>query len=189
MTRTQRLIRDVAVVAMVFQLVHLIEHTAQLTYWFAHPTDSPWLTPWAAAGRDVLVVDGTAGSGNEILHLLGNVIFFGGLVALSVIAHNAGRKTSDVRYLREALIIQGIHVGEHVMLTLSYLAWGSAVGFTTLFGTASGAFGSGLRVWAHFVLNLAASYFALRATWEMYRNGLFVKTGQTEHARRISTVA
>ena len=174
MTRSQRLIRDAAVVALVFQVVHFVEHMAQLSYWLANPTQAPWLTPWATVGRDVLAVDGTAGGGNELLHLFGNLIFFGGLIGLVVVAANAGRKMTDIPYLRGALILQGFHVGEHVLLTLSYLGWGSAIGITTLFGTATGVFGSSLRVWAHFLLNLGATYYAVRAVWEMYRMGLLL---------------
>lgn len=71
MTRSQQAARDIALLALAFQLFHLIEHAAQLTYWSGNPTEAPWLTPWAITGRDVLAVDGTPGGGNEILHLGG----------------------------------------------------------------------------------------------------------------------
>ncbi len=163
-----RLLRDIAVFAIVFQVVHFIEHVAQLGYWFVNSSQPPWLTPWAAAGRDLLAVDGTPGGGNELLHLVGNLIFLGGVVALTLITWNSGRRIRQVRHLSTALIIQGLHVGEHILLTISYFAVGSAIGFTTLFGAAQGAFGSSLRIWAHFLLNLTATYYALRAAWEMY---------------------
>jgi hypothetical protein len=62
-------------------------------------------------------------------------------------------------------------------LTGTYLASGEAIGFTTVFGLADGAFGSTLRVWAHFLLNLVATYFALRAVLEMRRSGLLAIDG------------
>ena len=163
MTLKYRLIRDFAVLALLFQLIHLIEHAAQLGYWFANPSHRPWLTPWAEAGRDALAVDGMAGTGNEILHLIGNLIFFAGLLALAALAQHAGSNQGDIGYRGQALYVQGFHVGEHVLLTGSYLIWGTPLGFTTLFGAASGPFGSTLRVWAHFTLNMVATYYAGRA--------------------------
>lgn len=79
-----------------------------------------------------------------------------------------------VLYLREAMVLQGIHMAEHVLLTLSYFTLGWAIGFTTLFGAAHGAFGSGLRIWAHFLLNLGGTYYVLRPTWETHGLGLIL---------------
>lgn len=174
MTRSQRTLRDIALLTLAFQLFHFIEHVAQLAYWLGNPTKAPFLTPWATAGRDILAVDGTAGGGNEILHLVGNLIFLAGIVALALIARYSGRKLTEIPYLREAMALQGIHVAEHVLLTLSYLTLGSALGFTTLFGAAEGAFGSSLRVWAHFLLNLGATYYVMRAAWSMYGSGMIL---------------
>lgn len=172
----QRLLRDVAVAALIFQTVHLIEHMAQLSYWWMNPSAAPWLTPWAVAGRDLLAVDGTPGGGNEILHLLGNVIFLGGILALGALASRSGRKPKEIPYLRKATTLQGVHVAEHILLTVSYLAFGSAIGFSTIFGTAEGVFGSSLRIWAHFLLNLIATYYAVRSVSEMHRRGLLVQS-------------
>ena len=158
-----RLVRDVAVFGLVFQVVHFLEHGAQLGYWFLNPTAKPWLTPWAVVGRDSLAIDGTAAAGNELLHLLGNLIFMAGLVGLAVLAGQAGRATSQNKYLHRALSVQGLHCLEHLLLTGTYLIWGTPLGLTTLFGAATGTFGASLRVWAHFLLNLAAAYLAGRA--------------------------
>jgi hypothetical protein len=156
-----RLVRDVAVFGLVFQVVHFVEHGAQLGYWFLNPTEKPWLTPWAAVGRDLLAIDGTAAAGNELLHLLGNLIFMAGLVGLAVLAGQAG--PSQNKYLHQALSLQGLHCLEHLLLTGTYLVWGTPFGVTTLFGAATGTFGSSLRVGAHFLLNLAATYLTGRA--------------------------
>lgn len=172
MTASQRLLRDIAVFAMFFQVFHFVEHVAQLGYWFVNPNQPPWLTPWAVTGRDLLAVDGTPGGGNEVLHLVGNLIFLAGIVALVLIAWDSGRRIKQIRHLSAALILQGIHVAEHFLLTFSYFAAGTALGLTTLFGTAQGPFGSSLRVWAHFLINMAATYYALRSVREMYAVGL-----------------
>lgn len=172
-----RMVRDLAVATLVFQVVHFIEHLAQLGYWMMHPSSAPWLTPWAMAGRDMLVVDGTPASGNELLHLVGNLIFLAGLIALVILVWRVGRSIGEVPFLKPALWLEGIHVIEHVLLTGTYLAGGKAIGFTTLFGLASGPFGSGLRVWAHFLLNLVGTYFAVRAMLGMKRRGLLTIAG------------
>ena len=177
-----RIIRDIAVAALVFQVVHFVEHVAQLGYWMSHPAEAPWLTPWAIAGRDAPIVDGTPASGNELLHLVGNLIFLAGLIALAALVWRMGRSSKDIPYLKPALWLQGIHVIEHVLLTGTYLAAGKAIGFTTLFGLAQGPFGSGLRVWAHFLLNLVGTYFVVRAVLEMRRSGLLTISGRFERA-------
>jgi hypothetical protein len=151
----------------------MVEHLAQLGYWLANPTEKPWMTPWAVTAKDVLVVNGTPGSGNELLHLIGNLIFLGGLIGAVVLAQHAGSRRNEIKYLNPARYLQSLHVVEHLLLTISYLALGRSLGFTTLFGAASGVFASSLRVWAHLLLNLAGTYFAVRAGWAMYRQGLF----------------
>lgn len=174
MTRSQRTVRDLALLALAFQVFHFIEHAGQLTYWLGNPTKAPWLTPWAITGRDILAVDGTPGGGNEILHLVGNLIFLGGIVALALVARYSDRKMMEIPYLREAMVLQVIHVAEHVLLTFSYFTSGSALGFTTLFGAAEGIFGSSLRIWAHFLLNLGGTYYVLQAGREMYGLGMIL---------------
>lgn len=183
------MVRDVAIAALVFQVVHFIEHVAQLGYWMSHPAAAPWLTPWAIAGRDALIVDGTPASGNELLHLLGNLIFLVGVFALVALVWRVGQSIGEVPFLKPGLWLQGIHVIEHVVLTGTYLAMGKAAGFTTLFGLAEGAFGSGLRVWAHFLLNLVGTYFVVRAVLDMRRRGLLTIPGASREASRLAPSA
>lgn len=159
--------------AMVFQLVHMLEHLVQLGHWMANPQAPPYLTPWAAEGRDGLAVltDGTPSTGNEVLHLLGNLVFLGGLVAAGALVVAVG--IHEVRWLRAASTTQGLHVVEHAILTMTALFGTSAIGFTNLFGlidprTSTGA---ATRVWVHFALNLTGTVFALLATREIVRNG------------------
>lgn len=146
-----------------FQVVHVAEHVAQVAYWLAHPTEAPWLTPWAETGVHVFAAlsDGRHGTGQELLHLVGNVIFLGGVVAALALA--ARLSPSGRRVLHLALWVQAAHVGEHVLLTSTWLATGEAVGVTTAFGalTADPVTGGAVRVWVHFALNLAATVPAL----------------------------
>lgn len=157
----ERLLAAAALFGLGFQFVHVVEHVAQTVYWGMHPTAAPWLTPWAAAGRDALAmtVDGHPGSGNELLHLAGNMIFLAGLAALIALLQ---RGNSPVpRPLRAARWIQGLHVLEHAVLTATWFVFGQALGLTTLFGAVEGATLGGLRVWAHFALNLVATVYAI----------------------------
>ena len=156
----------VAAAGLAFQVVHLLEHLLQAGYWFAHPTQSPWLTPWATAGRDLLAgpVGGHAGGGNELLHLAGNLVFLAALVAAVPVArHRGGRQTHT--WLRRAVLLQAVHVAEHVVLTWTSLAWGQARGVTTLGwllqpGTVEA---DAFRVWLHLAINAAATACALLA--------------------------
>lgn len=157
----------VAGAGLTFQVVHAVEHVAQAAAWALQPSQPPWLTPWAAAGRDVLAVGGDAAVGNELLHLLGNVIFLAGLVALAGLAR---RRDSRSRALRVAVAIQGVHVAEHVALTGSVLVGDRPIGITTLFGLLDpGPALWTLRVGAHFALNTVATVAAGLAVAAMVR--------------------
>lgn len=173
--RPFRMIAAVAVAGIAFQAVHFVEHIAQALYWVAHPTAPPWLTPWAVAGRDVLVVDGTAGSGAELLHLVGNGIFLAALFALCVLAACKATTVREFRGLRPAIMWQSFHVMEHIALTGTYLLFGKAMGVSTLFGlVGAGPLMWSYRVWFHFAINLVATVYAVRAMGEMHRRqGLY----------------
>lgn len=162
-------VRGVLLVAaggLLFQVLHVLEHVLQLGYWVAHPLEAPWLTPWAVTGRDVLAmtVDGHAAGGNELLHLLGNLIFFGGLVALAAWRARTGR-VAGRRALGWALGLQGFHVVEHLLLVATWTFTGQATGVTTLFGLleAGTVPGDATRVLSHFALNAAATWVAVVA--------------------------
>ena len=163
-----------AVAGLVFQVVHLIEHLAQTGYWFMHPGDAPWLTPWAVVGRDMLVVDGRIVTGNELLHLLGNGIFFGALLAMAWVCKAYQRPASRYPHLGKAIGAQGVHLAEHMLLTFTTFTVGLPIGVSTMFGFASGAWGSSYRVWFHFILNFIATYYAAMAMAEMHEDELVV---------------
>lgn len=158
-----RLLAGASAGMLAVQVVHVVEHVLQTGYWLAHPMAAPWLTPWAAAGRDTLAaaVDGRSGSGNEVLHLGGNLVFLVGLVAFAVVLQH--HRVMAPRALGAALWLQGAHVLEHVVLTASWFATGQARGVTTLFGAVHGATAGALRVWTHLALNLAATGMTLAA--------------------------
>ncbi len=163
-----------AVAGLVFQVVHLIEHLAQTGYWFLHPGEAPWLTPWAVLGRDMLVVGDRIVTGNELLHLLGNGIFFGALLAMHWVCRAHKRPPSRYPHLAKAIASQGFHVAEHVLLTVTTFVVGLPMGISTLFGFATGAWGSSYRVWFHFILNFIATYYAAMAMAEMHEDDLVI---------------
>jgi hypothetical protein len=144
-----------------FQVVHFAEHLLQVGYWVRHPRSAPWLTPWAAAGRDGLAAftDGQAGTGNELLHLLGNLVFLGGLAAAVVLGRRGHPPIRAAVWLRRAVWLQSAHVAEHVALTTTWVAFGRAEGVSTLFGVLQPGtvIASSVRVWFHLALNLAAT--------------------------------
>jgi hypothetical protein len=171
---TIRKAQYVAVAGIAFQIVHLVEHVAQTGYWFMHPADAPWLTPWAVVGRDMLVVGGRIVTGNELLHLLGNGIFMGALLALAWVAKSHGMSADRFPHLGKAIATQGIHLAEHVLLTLTVFTIGMPLGLSTLFGFATGSWGSSYRIWFHFIINAIATYYATMGVAEMHQDDLIV---------------
>lgn len=174
-----------AVSALVFQAVHLVEHVAQLGYWMARPLEAPWLTPWAVEGRDALAVAGNLVLGNEILHLVGNLIFLGGLVALFLYCRR--RALGMPSALHVAFVIQGIHVAEHVALTTTTALWGKAIGISTFLGLVNGPVMTSYRVWFHFLINLVATWFAARAVMSLYARSLLVERVRSPGERPAMT--
>lgn len=165
----RRAVLRVATGAFAFQTFHLAEHVLQLGYWVLHPSRPPWITPWAVPARDVLAAaaDGRTATGTELLHLVGNAVFLAGIVALAAVS--AGYRGRPRRWLRTALVVQGLHVAEHLALTVTWLARGRADGLSTLFGLlpAGTAATGAVRVWFHFTVNLVATAAALAAWWEL----------------------
>jgi len=190
----RRALWAVAVAGVAFQVLHFAEHLLQAGYWLLHPTQAPWMTPWGKAGRDALSAetDGQMATGTELLHLLGNGVFFVGLAAAGLLAHRllaAARSAPTVGTLRQrlpglhkALWAQGFHLAEHVLLTLTWMWGGSAIGFTNLFGTIEP--GTTLvwttRVWAHFALNLVATVYAVVGVRELHGLRTRAKLDATE---------
>ena len=82
--RRRSALSKVVVGALGFQVFHFLEHGLQLGYWFFNTKQKPWLTPWAQTGVDGLafwcqIWPGSGGAeqrGAELLHLVGNTIFW-----------------------------------------------------------------------------------------------------------------
>lgn len=146
-----------------FQIFHAGEHVAQVAHWSTNPSAAPWLSPWAETGAHTLatVSDGRQATGEELLHLLGNLLFLAGLIAAFVLAERL--KGRGRTLLRFAVWVQVAHVAEHVLVTATWLATGTPRGVTTGFGTLAAIpeVGVVVRIWAHFALNLVATVPAI----------------------------
>lgn len=170
-------VRDGAVMivaaGLVFQGLHVVEHLVQVVAWVAAPTSPAFLTPWAVEGRDLLagVTGSQAGLGNELLHLVGNVIFLAALAGLAAVDRADDRcgvrprSPARARLTRLAIGWQCAHVAEHVVLTTTAAVAGGAWGASTVFGLieASTPVGIATRVLFHFVLNAVPTVLTLRA--------------------------
>lgn len=178
----------VAAGGLVFQVVHVLEHAAQSAAWMAQSDQPPWLTPWVAAGRDWLAHGGDIALGNELLHLIGNLVFLVGLAALAGIAGRLGDRRP--RAPTAALWIQALHVVEHAALTVSTATLGTAVGVTTVFGQLPpGPALWTLRVVAHFTINVAATVAAVWAVHDMWQAGGWVAAAGEHEAFRAASAA
>lgn len=113
--------------------------------------------------RNYLAIGRGSPLGTELLHLIGNLIFLGGLGALTVTCCAAGCAFRCLRSLKTALYVQGLHVVEHVALTSTVVLTGQAIGVSTFFGRLGGPVMTSWRVWFHFLANLVASWYAARA--------------------------
>lgn len=184
------LVLSVAVAGVLFQVIHLGEHTVQMAMWVRHPQRAPWMSPWAHEGSLRLgQVDAGRSSettiavarGMEYLHLLGNLIFLCGVVALWILARSYRCARSQTR---RALVVQGLHVGEHVVLVTTLVLFGRPVGMSTGFGLLEGTQLSTFRVWWHGGVNLLATAVcvgAIVALWSGVKRRV-----QTRAARRIA---
>lgn len=195
----RRLPVRLAIGGVAFQVFHVAEHLLQVGYWMMHPSQAPWLTPWAAAGRDILAtgVGGEAAGGAELLHLLGNGIFMAGLLALAVLVRRQPAKSKVAQpnwALRGALWSQGFHTVEHVLLTTTWLTGGTALGFTNLFGAVpGGAAGATTRVWVHFAINLVATMYGVIAlrhagVWPSWQRSTSTATRDVAPLPRLGAV-
>ena len=163
-----------------FQVVHFFEHLLQTGYWFLHPAEPPWMTPWAQAAADGLraLLTGDRGGmapGTELLHLAGNWITFTGLAAMYGAWRTWRLWEPKMRAVRFAFWLQLVHVIEHVSLTSTYLLAGRPIGLSTLLGASfylDGAWASSIRIWWHFVINLVVTVAFVLAVRELHLAGL-----------------
>lgn len=160
----------VAGLGLAFQVGHFAEHAFQFALWIlGDPSicgrDTAWMSPWVTevvrqAGTGLFPTANPARQmmmGMEILHLIGNSIF---LISLGCLYYCVRSK-----WIRWALYIEGFHLHEHLMLTLTAYFVGKPVGLSTLFGGSSvigsREFAVGYRVTWHFAMNLLPMPFAM----------------------------
>jgi hypothetical protein len=169
----------VAGLGLAFQVGHFAEHAIQFGVWILGDLsnicgrDTPWMSPWvtemvrqaglillpsADAPRQMML-------GMEVLHLIGNSIFLTSLGCLYYCVRS--------RWIRWAILIEGFHLYEHLMLTLTAYFVGKPIGLSTLFGGAgivgSREFAVGYRVTWHFAMNLLPMPFAMIGLMEHMR--------------------
>ena len=102
--RWRRFAPLVAAGALVFQVVHVIEHGLQVAVWAGEPGARPWISPWAAetatgVGHWCSILAPASSPnplGTELLHLYGNVIFLAGLVVLGPLLAALGQFGDDL---------------------------------------------------------------------------------------------
>ncbi len=197
--RVRLVVIAVAIGGLAFQVLHLGEHAAQVAMWVRHPQRAPWMTPWAMEGSRFLGrVDAARSSettivvarGMEYLHLIGNTIFFAGVAALWVLARRYAAARS---WSRVAVVIQGAHLAEHVLLVTTLLVAGRPLGVSTGFGAFGGTQLSTYRVWWHGGVNLLATVVcvvAVHAFWRAARRRCVPTVAPVKPvavARRLST--
>lgn len=167
-----------------FQAVHTLEHVLQTAFWIRNPHYNPWLSPWALAAQKGLATyfdtQSRPQTGNEVLHLLGNGIFFFGVLAIWSALKRAGSQKRDRRFAFWALLVEGIHVGEHVLLTSTWYVMGVPRGVSTLFGLTfrfEGPWAPGFRIVWHFFANLIPMILTIGALLELKRADLLSEKG------------
>ncbi|MDB5194371.1 MAG: hypothetical protein JWN50_385 [Parcubacteria group bacterium] len=155
------LVAVIAVLGVLFQIGHFVEHAVQFGVWLLSSRNTPYMSPvamacvrflgnWLFPAKDPAV---RMMLGMEVLHLIGNSIF---LVTIGSLFYFIRSK-----FMRYAFYVELFHLYEHIMLTLTALFLGKSVGLSTLFGGAATLggqqFALGYRVSWHFVMNLIPS--------------------------------
>jgi hypothetical protein len=189
----------VAGLGLAFQVGHFAEHAFQFGVWVVGDLsnicgrDTPWMSPWvtgmvrrggqfmfpaADAPRQMMM-------GMEVLHLIGNSIFLASLGCLYYCVRS--------KWIRWALYIEGFHLYEHLMLTVSAYFIGKPIGLSTLFGGAgmigSREFAVGYRVSWHFAMNLLPMPLAMIGLMEHMRGKTLPALAKLWPGRTTSGVA
>lgn len=176
--KLQWIIISATSLALIFQLAHFAEHTIQAWQWIAGFRNMPYMSPPATELSWILgewIVPGEEDYhrifklGAESLHLIGNTVFLFGIIGLRILCKS--------KLVTLALIFQGIHLFEHIMLFSTEYFIHQAIGMSTLFGYFQ-PYGTDLynhvtmttfRVWWHFIVNLIPTVLAGYAVWRRIR--------------------
>jgi len=179
--------------ALLLQVFHTSEHLIQAGYWLLHPFAPAYMTPWAnAASQGVGAWTRTLGGagtpmarGMEPMHLAMNLVFLCGCVGMLVLAARS-LDPKALRSCRQLVALQGLHVAEHALLTVTLFTGGVARGLSTLFGAIppSSAGAVAYRVLFHFAVNSAGVILAIRAGRDLLRVATADRTASTRPPRR-----
>lgn len=174
-----RTVAGATVIALAFQYGHFLEHILQVAAWLAGHTNSPYMTDFGYWLSHLLATlffehespDRLHRLGMELLHLFGNVIYLVGIVGLWGFMRT--------KVVLTALIIEGLHVFEHLMLTATTIYFDTGLGLSTLYGMPMSDYASvAYRVWWHFMANAIPTALVTYAIVKSY----------TRHLRREQTV-
>ena len=162
--------------ALLLQVFHTSEHLIQAGYWLLRPFAPAYMTPWAkAAGEGVGAWTSTLGGrgmpmarGMESMHLAMNLVFLCGCVGMLVLAARSVNPRA-LRSCRQLVALQGLHLAEHALLTVTLFTGGVARGLSTLFGTVppSSAGAVAYRVFFHFAINSVGVVLAIHAVRDL----------------------
>ena len=156
-----RYLLHLAVALTALQGIHTYEHLLQAYKWLLQPYQPGFISYPAqliatgfAGLADQLGYTGT-GLGMELLHLVGNIIFLIGSLAIYLV-----RKNNAATAL---LYFESVHVIEHLTLTITASTGRPAWGASTFFARLSGAELTSFRVSWHLLMNLIAFILAILA--------------------------
>jgi hypothetical protein len=169
---------------ILFQIGHFAEHALQFLVWLTGKVewvvvvfcgrDTPFMsspvTQMVQASGALLFPDANLPRqmmmGLELLHLIGNSIFLASIACLYVVMPH--------KLVRYAFYIEGAHLLEHLLLTVTAYYFGKPIGLSTMFGNAGPWWGKeyavGYRVSWHFVMNLLPLPFVMMALLNMWRS-------------------
>jgi len=174
MSRTYKVFIIMIGLGVAFQIGHFIEHLVQFLMWVFSDRTKPWMSPiaeWLTMCLSKVTDTGICSTtskpmavGMELLHLTGNTIFLATIFMLLLRDLINGFVLNHYTYW--AFIIEGLHLCEHLALTISVILTGHALGVSTLFGHISSFpidTAVGYRVTFHFVMNLIPSILLMLA--------------------------
>lgn len=172
------------ILGLILQGFHSFEHVVQALYWGSHPLAPAFMSPTAktaAAGLEGLAESfglvAIPTLGMELLHLVGNLIFFTGALTLLL---GKGFSSSQREKARVLVVFEGIHLLEHVITTSFVAAGQTAWGASVVFGELSGSQAATYRIWWHLLMNLAGFIlFAWAALPKTAKPRYFYITGLT----------
>jgi hypothetical protein len=167
-------------VGLAGQIAHMGEHVVQIGYWLQAPNAPTRMTPWGSGmGRGFGRIEtGKPVLGMELLHLVGNLIFWAGLLG-AVLLTRRHPVSGARRTARIGAWVQGAHCVEHLSLTASvWLGAHRPIGLSTWFGTLPP--GPGLwtyRVWWHFWANAIPTAIFVTAAVQLWRDRRSIAAG------------